>query len=145
VVHEGALSFASVLSFKTAIESQARVDVVKLDCEGSELDILEYCESWGAVRLVMAEYSTQRCRKWGVGNARFVATLKNMQKCGFTHAFIGDWMYENIHWTKEAWHRPGMDDNIWFYRKAYDDLDAHRESARGNECLLSEHLRRFGK
>ena len=117
---------------------QLRIDVIKMDCEGSELDILQYGTEWGRARLVLAEYSTQRCRKMGVGKSRFVAALENMQACGFTHAYFSEEMCRDEHWTMAPRRRHGLDDNIWLYRESMDRQPS--PSTREWECRISNRL-----
>ena len=115
-------------------------DVVKIDAEGAELDIVEMCTTWGSTRLLLLEYSTQRCRDDNVGHVRFLRALRNLSVCGFSHAYIPRHMLESVHWTHKARVWPGRDDNVCFYRSGKDSRDLWKASTREFECRMEQHI-----
>ena len=93
---------------------------VKLDCEGSEVEMLQKmkAEQWRNVQLLMVEYSSaQEIKDHGSEKAmqRFKKVLRNLDRAGFTHIHIPHEVMKLKRWQK-GHNRDGVDFVFWACR-----------------------------
>ena len=124
--------------------------VVKMDIEGSELQLLSRPRDWKNTRLLILEFSAGRSRHFGVGPLAFARVLDALRAGGFTHLHLEvEGMTTKRFWTREQNLAVNLDFMVFAYRRIpgldYDlvDLCASPQMER-LLCDLPGRLREIG-
>lgn len=105
---EAATSTIPVRAFADVVAAVGRpIDILKLDCEGSEYSIVEEttARDWQPVRRVVMEYHPE-------DPARLRALVSRMQEFGFRQTGAWRWKYSNDLLGMIWWAKPGYERNF---------------------------------
>ncbi|CAE7405900.1 unnamed protein product, partial [Symbiodinium sp. CCMP2456] len=94
-----------------------RHTVVKMDIEGSELQLLAQRRDWKNTRLLIVEFSAGRCRRFGAGPLPFAGVLDSLKAGGFTHLHLERSVTAKTFWTRENNLAASLDFMAFFYRR----------------------------
>ena len=116
-------------------------DVLKLDCEGSELDIL-LCPGtdYKSLLLVLAEISGKRLRDfYGVAGWRvFGSILKQLDSHGFHHIHFDSLASNIAYWHDPSFGSKHLDIKLWAYRQTCDLALADDTPIAANKTMQHE-------
>ncbi|CAE7786451.1 unnamed protein product [Symbiodinium sp. CCMP2592] len=93
--------------------------IIKMDIEGSELQLLFRPRDWQNTRLLICEFSAGRSRHFGVGPLAFARVLDALRAGGFTHLHVEaeSNLLNPRFWSREDNLAANLDFMIWVYRR----------------------------
>ena len=92
--------------------------IVKVDVEGSEIQLLSKPREWKNTRLLIFEFSAGRSRRFGAGPLAFAGVLDALRSGGFTHLHLeAKGVATQKFWTREGNVAANLDFMVWVYRR----------------------------
>ncbi|CAE7783774.1 rrg1 [Symbiodinium necroappetens] len=92
--------------------------IVKVDVEGSEIQLLSKPRQWKNTRLLIFEFSAGRSRHFGAGPLAFAGVLDALRSGGFTHLHLeARGVATQKFWTREGNVAANLDFMVWVYRR----------------------------
>ncbi|CAE7212660.1 unnamed protein product [Symbiodinium sp. CCMP2592] len=126
-----AMRLVPAVSFDDALTEHHTI--IKMDVEGSELQLLAKPRDWKNTRLLIFEFSAGRCRHFGVGPLAFASILDALKAAGFSHLHLES---KSIG-TTNFWLRDQLSANLDFmvFAQRGDAGIPAQEAARMNDLM----------